>query len=668
MTDWRDRILDEFAPGLASLTLVADPDGLLMEERILAVIRQKGFELLSFENTITLRYDFENRFRPRWDRGERVELVAVFQSTPHEIDQLPYDLLQRARRLSFNLKDIFPNLDYSVVGALGRESFDALYAAQPQYTLGALGENDSKDLILRHVFNIVPEFIRDTPDLLRVLLRRHYREQRIPSLLDERLIQLLQQRDNFIDWPLERIVPNRQTFFIFLQERWSVFLEAQVKQDVPSVRDTQSRYGLTVPGPVELPFDHEDVRIYIDNLFLEGLLKPVVTERYEKLSTSWASCGIENDEHANRLRRIEGLSKTVNENIPAADGSHSEWLHYAKVWAELLALSLQPDTTLPEAVHQQIATVRDKVDHSFLSWLPDRYAGLANLPPDPPVMLHHIPRFLAKKIQDDSKQRMAFVLVDGLALDQWVVIRTQLAGQRSNWRFHESAVFAWAPSITSVSRQAAFSGKLPLYFPDSINTTNKEPALWTQFWREQGLTQRGVCYAKGLGDKLTDEVTDMINRLETQVVALVVDKVDKIIHGMELGAAGMHNQVKQWASGPFMVELLDQLLDNGFQVYLSSDHGNIEAVGCGNPNEGALAEQRGERARIYSEALLRSKVKAQFPDALEWPSSMGLPEDYLPLFAPGRNAFVREGERLVCHGGVMLEELVVPFVRIARDS
>jgi hypothetical protein len=27
-----------------------------------------------------------------------------------------------------------------------------------------------------------------------------------------------------------------------------------------------------------------------------------------------------------------------------------------------------------------------------------------------------------------------------------------------------------------------------------------------------------------------------------------VDKVDKIMHGMEMGMAGMHNQVRQWAS------------------------------------------------------------------------------------------------------------------------
>jgi len=35
MTDWRDIILKEFPAQVARLTLVADPDGLLIEEGIL---------------------------------------------------------------------------------------------------------------------------------------------------------------------------------------------------------------------------------------------------------------------------------------------------------------------------------------------------------------------------------------------------------------------------------------------------------------------------------------------------------------------------------------------------------------------------------------------------------------------------------------------------------
>jgi len=85
----------------------------------------------------------------------------------------------------------------------------------------------------------------------------------------------------------------------------------------------------------------------------------------------------------------------------------------------------------------------------------------------------------------------------------------------------------------------------------------------------------------------------------------------------------------------------------------------------GRPREGATAELRGERVRVYSDPRLRDQIKERFPESLEWPP-VGLPEDYLALIASNRAAFVRAGERFVGHGGISIEELLVPFVQIDR--
>lgn len=63
MRSWRDQILKEFTPKVARLTLVADPDGLLLEEGILEGIRERGFELIPFEDHIAFRYAYESKFR-----------------------------------------------------------------------------------------------------------------------------------------------------------------------------------------------------------------------------------------------------------------------------------------------------------------------------------------------------------------------------------------------------------------------------------------------------------------------------------------------------------------------------------------------------------------------------------------------------------------------------
>ena len=665
MSSWRDQILKEFTPKVARLTLVADPDGLLLEEGILEGVRERGFELISFEDHIAFRYAYESKFRSRWDRGEHTDLVAVLRSQASDLSGLPYDLLQAGRRLSFNLGDIFPNLSYPVVSALDRGDLDVLYEASIRHAPGQLGDNATKEFVLRHVFEIAPELIKQPSDLLRVLLRRHYRGQRIPAELDNRFIQLLRQSNAFDDWPLETLVSDREAFFAFLQERWPIFLDREAAKGTSGVCEDKKPYGLSIEGPVELPFDHHDIRVYIDNLFVEGLLHPVQHEHADTLSRTWVGIGVRTAPIEDRSRRLGKLVDSLEASIPAEDAKHTDWFHFARGWAETILLANDQAEAISEPTDERIKNLQAQVDARFATWIFKRYAGLINLPPVPPVMLHHLPRFLARQMEEDRKSKIALIVVDGLAMDQWLVVRDALASRQPGFRFREQAVFAWIPSITSVSRQATFAGKAPIFFPNSIQTTDKEPALWAQFWADQGLMPNEVVYIKGLGDGNLETVSEALSHPKARVAGLVVDKVDKIMHGMEMGTAGMHNQVCQWAKQPYLNTLLDLLLDRGFRVYLTSDHGNLEAEGCGRPSEGAVADLRGERVRIYPDAALRAKVKERFPAALEW-GTVGLPEDYLALLAPARQAFVQEKRRTVSHGGVSVEELIVPLVQIER--
>ena len=665
MSSWRDQILKEFTPKVARLTLVADPDGLLLEEGILEGVRERGFELIPFEDHIAFRYAYESKFRSRWDRGEHTDLVVVLRSQASDLSGLPYDLLQAGRRLSFNLGDIFPNLSYPVVTALDRGDLDALYEAQKRHAPGQLGDNATKEFVLRHVFEIAPELVKQPSDLLRVLLRRHYRGQRIPADLDGRFIQLLRQSNVFEDWPLETLVADREAFFAFLQERWPIFLDREAAKGTSGVREDEKPYGLSIEGPVELPFDHHDIRVYIDNLFVEGLLHSVSHDHADALSKTWVGIGVRTAPIEDRSRRLGKLIDSLEVSIPAEDAKHTDWFHFARGWAETILLANDQAEAIPESTGERIKNLQAQVDAGFAGWLFKRYAGLVNLPPVPPVMLHHLPRFLARQMGEDRNSKIALIVVDGLAMDQWLVVRDALASRQPGFRFREQAVFAWIPSLTSVSRQATFAGKAPIFFPNSIQTTDKEPALWAQFWADQGLMPNEVVYLKGLGDGGLETVSEALSHPKARVAGLVVDKVDKIMHGMEMGTAGMHNQVCQWAKQPYLNTLLDLLLARGFRVYLTSDHGNVEAEGCGRPSEGAVADLRGERVRIYPDAVLRGKVKERFPAALEW-GTVGLPEDYLALLAPARQAFVQEKQRTVSHGGVSVEELIVPLIQIER--
>jgi hypothetical protein len=688
MSSWRDAILNDFVPNVSKLTLVADPDCLLTEEKLALKLRGRGFDLIEFSDPVEFRYAYESKYRSIWDRGEHTDLVVVLRLQNAELESLPYDLLQAGRKLSFNLGDLFPNLSYPVIEKLDRSLLDSLFEAQRKSPPDRMGDNATKDFILRHVFGIAAELIANEVELLRALLRLHYGKLQLPLMLAERLIQVLKGHDGFKAWPLSEIVPDDEAFFAFLQERWPLFLSRigsanQVREDSPdksagepiwtsqsdalAVRtmDGEHQYGLKYPGPDRLPFDHQDIKVYIDNLFLEGKLTPVEAKDIEVDAGSWvrsgiATSGVDDDEL--RISRLFGL---VEKELPTAEARYSDWTAFALKWAELSALVHCGNST----EHQiRLREIGDALNTTFAGWLADHYSSLINLPPTNPAMLHHVPRRLARDIEDSGSSRAALIVVDGLALDQWVTIRQLLQKRDANLVMRESATFAWIPTLTSVSRQSIFSGKPPLYFPSSINSTNSEEKLWKQFWEGHGLSRLDVAYQRGLGDGDAAGVLDSaIHPGKTKVVGLVVDKVDKIMHGMQLGSAGMHNQIKQWCHAGFLSAMVGQLLDYGYEVWLTADHGNIQCEGKGRPSEGVIAETRGERVRVYPTPELRAQVAGAFPFAHEW-QPVGLPADYFPLVAGGRDAFVNPGDAIVGHGGVAIEEVIVPLVKFERRT
>jgi len=663
MSSWRDAILNDFVPNVSKLTLVADPDCLLTEEKLALELRGRGFDLIEFSDPVEFRYAYESKYRSIWDRGEHTDLVVVLRLQDAELESLPYDLLQAGRKLSFNLGDLFPNLSYPVIEKLDRSLLDALFEAQRKSPPDRMGDNATKDFILRHVFGIAAELIANEVELLRALLRLHYGKLQIPLMLAERLIQVLKGHDGFKAWPLSEIVPDDEAFFAFLQERWPLFLSRLGGKN--QVREDSPEYGLKYPGPDRLPFDHQDIKVYIDNLFLEGKLTPVEATDIEVDAGSWVRSGIATSGTDNDELRISRLFDLVEKELPTAEARYSDWTAFALKWAELSSLVHCGNST---EYQTRLREIGDALNTAFAAWLADHYSSLINLPPTNPAMLHHVPRRLARDIEDSGSSRAALIVVDGLALDQWVTIRQLLQKQDANLVMRESATFAWIPTLTSVSRQSIFSGKPPLYFPSSINSTNSEEKLWKQFWEGHGLSRLDVAYQRGLGDGDAVGVLDSaIHPGKTKVVGLVVDKVDKIMHGMQLGSAGMHNQIKQWCHAGFLSAMVGQLLDYGYEVWLTADHGNIQCEGKGRPSEGVIAETRGERVRVYPTPELRAQVAGAFPFAHEW-QPVGLPADYFPLVAGGRDAFVNPGDAIVGHGGVAIEEVIVPLVKFERRT
>ena len=202
MSSWRDAILKDFVPHVSKLTLVADPDALLTEEKLAFELRGRGFELIEFNDPVEFRFAYESNYRSARDRGEHTDLVVILRLQNSEIETLPYDLLKAGRKLAFDLGSLFPNLSYPVLERLDRRFLDALFDAR-KHNPDRMGDNATKDFILRQVFGIAAELIGNEIELLRSLLRIHYNKLELPEQLSDRLLHVLRQHREFQSWPLD---------------------------------------------------------------------------------------------------------------------------------------------------------------------------------------------------------------------------------------------------------------------------------------------------------------------------------------------------------------------------------------------------------------------------------------------------------------------------------
>jgi hypothetical protein len=280
-------------------------------------------------------------------------------------------------------------------------------------------------------------------------------------------------------------------------------------------------------------------------------------------------------------------------------------------------------------------------------------------------MVHHIPAFLANRMAQNEASKVAFLLIDGLAIDQWFLLKDTLAPALTEASVQENALMAWIPTITPVSRQAAFSGKIPFYLTETIYRTDRDEYGWRQFWSDRGFQLDEVGFTALHGEAADNGKVESLLDHRVRALACTIFKVDEIMHGVQVGAPGMTAQVKIWAEDGFLCSLIRRLLSENFHIVISADHGNIAAQGIGTPKEGSLSETKGERCRIYSDLKLRAAAQSAFPDTIAW-DHQGLPKDFHCLLAPQDKAFVPKGQTVVSHGGISPEEVIVPFIEIFR--
>ena len=357
----------------------------------------------------------------------------------------------------------------------------------------------------------------------------------------------------------------------------------------------------------------------------------------------WATVGVAQESSGARVAALL-------DGPPAEAASLDDWVRIAQWWGEVrsgLAQVNPTDADLETRAWDWWA----ETDQRFLVWLRTSYGSqLTRTWANWPASLDKVQPFLAKR--QASAGRLLVVVLDGMGFTQWTRIR-----ELSSVRVARSGgVLAMLPTLTEVSRQAIAAGGPPIQFADSLRSTSKEPQRWASAWSESGASTAWVRI-----DGARTEELSAVPFGAADVIGLVLSATDELMHSAELlGDLGLHAGLEAWVRSGVFAAILEHAAVHGYETWLTADHGNLAVVPEKERREGEYVQRAGTRARRYGSRVLRDDAVVE---GVVWDALPGYPseESERLLFAPGRTGW---GPSRLSHGGLSLDEVIVPLVQI----
>ena len=641
-----ETILQQLVSSEHPLALIRDPDGILQDETLLASLAKRGRVIDREFDPIALRHEFQ---RWRLEPGQSLTVI-----TSSSLDRLPYDLWQQGHHVTLALSGFFPHLDYPILRGLRpgqRRKLDQEYAAAKPPRL--LSPVETKDYLLRVVFGAVPERLASPAALLLWLDDIHRQTEHMPIDLQERLVAVLRQVPAYADWPLWAILVDADEYRVFVRDAWQRevghFLgEGRVEYEVLSFAADEALQD-TLP-----------------RLVRTGTVAPIVVDQNVHLP-DWAAPAVAVDRLAGHRRQLDAACEDVRQQLEPAELRWEDWQSLAHRWAELTLLRYDYDFNPTPAQRETVAGLETLLDARFASWLQVYYSSLAGNVLPRPHHVSHVPRFM--EYLYDTVHRTALLVLDGMSLADWLLIRETWTQRHPDWDIIDLLVLAQIPSITAVSRQALISGRRPAAFADTITSNHYEARHWANFHQRRFGSTAGAAYEL-LPDRAAATYPPAVDSQYTGSLCLVSSVIDAMVHGATQGTADVINSVKLWLTDGYSVGtgsswfegLIASLLENNYLVTIATDHGHVEALGMGQPQEGVLVETRSKRARLYNNLEFARAVQAQFPETILWENDGLLPAGWQALMPTHRTAFAPAGQRVVSHGGLTIEEMVVPLI------
>ena len=652
------QILSLFPPNIHPLTLVSDPDRLLAGEKVMLELVRRGFQVIQENDPIFLRHRVE-------DAQPFTSLHPGIVITTGPLEDLPFDLYQPSYRVTLSLHQYFPNLVYPVLQALSPGQVEKLGSCP--MPVETLSRQKTIDYLLKEIFNADPVALSQPHALVAWLNDYHHNPSPLPELLRSSLVERIKSYPIYREWDIDLLIRDNQAFKDFIQKQWRESVEKSISGR--QVKETTSGYYVS--------FDRDpQLQDLVPGLIRQGVLQPLEMLAKKGLPT-WAYPGITlKDPRFNRFTfLLDDLNNRLRmmRTILSDQLGWDERIGFARDWSELCSLKYQPDLEIPQTQKGKFLKLIHEVDKVFSAWMINNYSPLGAQRLPRPHHVHHIPHYLAYLRNLGQIDRVVLLVLDGLSLTDWFVIKPIWMNRHANWEVKTDALLAQVPTITSISRYALISGLRPADFLTDLDHQLPEARAWELFWSREGFAESSCKLLSLAYDRQIDQQPELLDP-QVKSWCLIDDTPDKLAHNATLGGANQQSSLRLWLDPAYnqnsnqIEEMINCFLNRDYSVFIASDHGHVESTGFGQPSEGLLAQTRGKRARVYMDRLAALKVQMAFKDTILWDKDGILPDKMSTLMPAERGAFAPSGEKIVTHGGISIDEVIVPFIQISKVS
>lgn len=647
-------VLSLFPPHTHPLTLVSDPDRLMAGEKVIQELTLRGFKIIQENDSVLLRHRVEE-LRPFSFENPVIIL------TNGVLEELPFDFYQVAYRISLSLHQYFPNLAYPILQTLYPDQIEILESRLPP--VQPLSRQKTINHLLQEVFNADPGSLSQPYSLIAWLNEYHRRQSPLPEILRAALVEHLKEIPEYQEWDIDLLIRDAQAFQNFIQNQWQLSVDQSLSGK--QVKETPAGYFI--------PFSRDpQLQDLVPSLVRQGTIKPVKISNQKELP-KWAQPGITMIDI--RLQRLKTLLENIEIQLTAMQSGQlgwNTWQNFAQDWTETWSFMAQTDLAIQPEQKIIFQKSISNLDTIFTNWIRENYTALGVQRLPTPHHVHHIPHYLAYLHSLGNLHKAVLLVMDCLSLADWQVISSVWTKRHADWRMNTETLLAQIPTITSISRYALISGLRPADFPGGIDLSIPEARAWELFWSREGFSEDTCKLLPLYYDRQIDQQPELQDP-RVNFWCLIDDTLDKLAHNATLGAADQQSSLRLWLDPAHeqnsldLENQLDWYLDHDFSVFIASDHGHVEATGFGQPSEGLLAQTRGKRARIYLDRLAALRVQDAFADTILWNNDSLLLEEMSALMPAKREAFATSGEVVVTHGGISIDEVIVPFIQITKE-